>query len=427
MSPVELPREPAERNGVPEGEWPCESAIAAEVVSLGEFIAIDEPGAAPLLGDADGMLIPEGGDVMVYGDGGAGKTTLLFDLAFHLAAGRPWLQIPVARPARILLIENEGPRPLLRQKLRRKLDAWSGPAPDGRISILERPWATVTFASEAWRQQLAQIVREHRIDVLIAGPLTRLGMDAAGTLQETAAFMRLVDEVRRQSQRLLTVVLVHHENRAGTVSGAWEGAGDTLLHMQAAGNGHSVLYVQKARWASAYHHKTLKLAWADGEGFELEGDRDYVAEIRALLTEHPWRTVKEICAPADEGGIGAGEKMVRDVLDTHSELFELRTGDASKEVGRAGNAKVYGLRSALSAHDAEGALQGGAAGMSASASPLKGRRHTRAPHTDQPNSALSPERRADGDQPGWPRSDDELQAMIDNEDDLLIDQDGEPR
>ena len=43
-------------------------------------------------------LIPEGGDVMIYGDGGASKTTLGIDLACHLAAGDDWLGIAVPRP-----------------------------------------------------------------------------------------------------------------------------------------------------------------------------------------------------------------------------------------------------------------------------------------------------------------------------------------
>jgi hypothetical protein len=384
---------------------------AAMIVPLEEFVAVEEPGAEPLLGDADGALIPEGADVMIYGDGGAGKTVLQFDLGFHLATGQQWLGIPVARESRLLLIENEGPRPLLRQKLRRKLKAWTGPPLEGRISVFEHPWTRFTFAEATWRELLADRIAELEVDVLFAGPLTRLGMDAAGTLQEVVEFMRLVGDLRERCGRLLTVILVHHENKSGAVSGAWEGAGDTLLHVEAAGNGHTLVHVQKARWASTFHHTTLKLAWTEGEGFELEGDRDYVLEVRTLLGERPWRTVKEIAAPVDEGGIGAGEKVIRDVLDTHSELFELRTGDAAKELGRTGNAKVYGLRSAVSAHDAEGALPGGAESMSASALPLKGRRHAGTPLSVKAGTA------SDVGRSNFfvGRSEAELQALVDAE------------
>ena len=84
--------------------------------------------------------------------------------------------------------------------------------------------------------------------MLIAGPLARIGMREAGTLEEVVAFMGLVVDLRRLCGRPLAVVLIHHENKAGAVSGAWEGSGDTLLHVESAGNGHTVLHVQKARW-----------------------------------------------------------------------------------------------------------------------------------------------------------------------------------
>jgi hypothetical protein len=106
--------------GLAEDPRAAEAAEELVVASLDGFIGVDEPGAEALLGDEDGALIPAGGDVMVYGDGGAGKTTLAVDLAFHWAAGDDWLGIPVPRPVSVLLIENEGPRALLRKKLRRK-------------------------------------------------------------------------------------------------------------------------------------------------------------------------------------------------------------------------------------------------------------------------------------------------------------------
>ena len=71
-----------------------------------EFAAIED-GADPLVGDSDNTLIPEGGDVMVYGDGGAGRDDVVLDLACHLAAGDDWVGFPVPRPVEVLLIENK--------------------------------------------------------------------------------------------------------------------------------------------------------------------------------------------------------------------------------------------------------------------------------------------------------------------------------
>lgn len=336
---------------------------APRVVPLEEFITTKETGAGAILGEPGNVLVPEGGDVMLYGDGGAGKTTLSFDLACHLAAGADWLGIRVPRPVRVLLIENEGPRPLLREKLARKVKAWQGPPLGGRISVLENPWGEFTFASEQWRETLAAVVGECEIDLVLAGPLTRIGMNTAGTLQEVNAFLKSVAEVRTACARRVTIGLVHHENKGGEVSGAWEGAGDTLLHVQAAGNGHTVVRVQKARWASSLHGRTLKLAWTEGEGFELEsgGERRPVEEIEALLRLVPWKTAKEIAAPTSSGGVGLNVDTVRQVLADHPGKFESRRGPAAKALGRHPSATVWRLtqkpRSTESTHGSVGGAE----------------------------------------------------------------------
>ena len=101
------------------------------IVSLDAFVRVEEEGASALVGTPDAALIPEGGDVMFYGDGGAGKTSLAVDLGCHLAAGDAWLGMPVARPVAVAIVENEGPRPLFRAKLKRKRRRVEGLRPRG--------------------------------------------------------------------------------------------------------------------------------------------------------------------------------------------------------------------------------------------------------------------------------------------------------
>lgn len=323
-----------------------EAVGEVQLTSLEDFAEFEEKGAGALVGSEDDVLIPEGGDVMFYGDGGAGKTTLSIDLACHLASARDWLDIPVGRAARVMLIENEGPRPLFRKKLRRKLAAWDGPGLEGRVCVLEAPWGEFSFAPRAWRDRLAELVADKEIDVLMVGPVTRAGMDEAGTLQQVRDFMTLVADVRKRSGRRLTVILVHHENKGGTVSGAWEGSGDTLLHVGARGHGLTALHVQKARWSSTHHKTTLELAWTAGEGFLLKGERDYVTEIEEILGDGKPRTVAEIAAPKEstaKPGIGARPERIRETLEGSPDRFESRTGERAKEVGRNPNAIVWGL------------------------------------------------------------------------------------
>jgi hypothetical protein len=301
---------------------------ALRFVSLQEFIDVDEDGASALLGDDENVLIPEGGDVMFYGDGGVGKTTMNVDLAFHLAAGDPWLAVPTVRPLRVGIIENEGPRPLFRAKLRRKSAAWSGLPLEDRIVLLEEPWAQASLDDPDMRVALADAIRELELDVVMIGPVTRSGMNEAGTLPQIRDYMDLVGEVRSASGRRVTFVLVHHENKGGDVSGAWEGAVDTLFHVQAQGNGRTRLFVQKARWSAKHHKQTFALLWSDGEGFTIEDKPGVTAEtmaeeLRAVVREIPggsWTKIRaRITGNAGEAAV------VRDRLLADGEIVNIPT------------------------------------------------------------------------------------------------------
>jgi hypothetical protein len=94
-----------------------------------------------------------------------------------------------------------------------------------------------------------------------SGPSPAPDLNDAGTLQEVRDFMLLVQDVRQLAERQVTFIVVHHESKGGKVSGAWEGAGDTLLHVQAQGHGRTRLYIRKARRAFGYHATALNLTW----------------------------------------------------------------------------------------------------------------------------------------------------------------------
>jgi hypothetical protein len=295
-------------------------------VRVRDFAAVDEPGARVIVGEDNDALIPEGGDVVVYGDGGAGKTTLAVDLACHVAAGAGWLGIPVPNPRRVLLLENEGPRPLFRRKLKAKLADWGGPPVELFLRVIEEPWGELSFSDPEDRAELAARIAELECDVLIAGPAVRLGMEEAGTLQQVRDFMLLVAEVRKLSKRPLTVILVHHENKRGQVSGAWEGAPETLLQVQGQGNGRTRLFIQKARWSSTYHGKAFNLLWTDGQGFEVEEkhevtDEERVEQIHGVLADFPgcaWNKVLD----ASTGGSDHLAR-VRDAMLARGEIVNV--------------------------------------------------------------------------------------------------------
>lgn len=275
------------------------AGVALEPVEA--FAAVDEPGAEPLAqATAGGAAIANGSLVLVYGTGGAGKTTLVLDLCFALANGDDWLGIlePV-RPLRVTVIENEGPRPMFRQKLRDKLAATPGFA--GSILVQTEPWARFTFESQELRASLAEAITAARTDLLVVGPLSRVGMKGGGTLDQIADFEKLMNGVRDLVDHPFAVLLVHHENRAGQISGAWEGVPDTLVHVQGQGHGRTRVHWQKARWSSELHGTTTQLVWAPGETFTVEEkpeitDETIATGIIAAVRDNPgasWSKVRD--------------------------------------------------------------------------------------------------------------------------------------
>ena len=145
----------------------------------------------------------------------------------------------------VLLLENEGPRPLYRRKLERKLATWTGPSTKGRLHVWQSPGAKAGFGTLEQRQQLAAAIAEHQIDVLIAGPAYP-ARDGRGRNPPTGPRLHAARPDRaRTLQRPLHVLLLHHENRGGHVSGAWEGAGDTLSTSRPKGTARPGSYFQK--------------------------------------------------------------------------------------------------------------------------------------------------------------------------------------
>nr|MBA2642810.1 AAA family ATPase [Actinomycetota bacterium] len=297
-----------------------------EVEDAEAFAAVDEPGAEPLVVSDGGCVIPVGGFVLVYGDGGAGKTTACIDWAVHFAAGTPWLGIlEPARPLRILVVENEGPRPEFRRKLRRRLDAWNelegalGLPLDGRLGVLSEPWAALTLREESHRAALAQVLAD--VDLVIAGPLSGLGTEGGGTLDEIRGFTALMQEVRELTGHPVAFLLVHHENKAGSISGAWEGSTDVTIHVQPQGHGRTRVYWQKVRWCSALHQTTTHLLWADGDSFIVE-EREEITEAtiaEAILTaarERPgetWTKIRErVKGKSTTDATAVRDRLIRD-------------------------------------------------------------------------------------------------------------------
>jgi hypothetical protein len=237
-----------------------------------EFAHATELGSDPLVkSHLGGVALAAGGSMLMYGEAGVGKTTLAIDMAVSFAAGDSWLGIlEPTRRLRVSVIENEGPRSQFRNKLADRLLPLD-PADPLVLDVLEDPWPQFSFADSEHRASLGAHLEQQQTDILVAGPLSRLGMEGAGTLDDVRRFDEFLLDLRRLVSSKFAIVLVHHPNRAGNPSGAWEGAVDTLLRVRGR-RGATRLNWEKCRWSSELHRTSTTLAWAPDGSYEVRAD-----------------------------------------------------------------------------------------------------------------------------------------------------------
>jgi AAA domain len=275
----------------PAGDVAAGSSFRA--VPLSAFLSADDEIPEPLVGDDDTRMLTPGSTLVFYGEGGSSKTTLLVDLAYHLAAGVDWIGFPIGRAVNVLILEDEGPKAEFQRKLRRKRDSWPHGDVDGRVFVHSEPWASIDLRRDQHVEGLAAELDAHQVDVLIAGPIRRLGLDGGGTPAETVAFMGLLGRVRDVARLPVAIVCAHHENKGGDISGAFEAEFDTVVHVKPDGRDRTQLSFRKARWSSKIHRSRATLAWTAGEGFELvesdlDEDRTAAARDAAELDALNW-------------------------------------------------------------------------------------------------------------------------------------------
>jgi hypothetical protein len=271
---------------------------------LAGFLEHPYPNAEPLLGEAGTIYLAAGSLLLVYGAEGSGKSTWTVDAVAHLAAGIPWLGIPVPRPVRFVVIENEGPPGLFQAKLAAKASSWDGPAWTDNVTVYAAPWGGFSVADPDARAALAAHCDEHTIDVVVANPTLGLGVAGSGRPDETQQFMDWLVQCGLKSTRAFW--LLHHENKAGQISGDWGRHPDTKVQLQLDGNRpRTKLVWEKTRWASLPadgHPKAVMLDWVPAtQGYtvvELDTvgatDDELRARIDAFLAEHPWSSTTAI-------------------------------------------------------------------------------------------------------------------------------------
>jgi hypothetical protein len=291
------------------------------------------------------------------GSGGHGKTTFDIDAFLHMAAGVDYPPWTVPSPVATLILENEGPEELFAEKLEQRLATFPHDL-KARLAVCTFDWGGFSLANEEHRQQLLEELAVHDYDLIFGDPLDSLGIAGVGSPEDTREFLKLMK--RTGLHRSVAWWLNTHPRKEKTndeldeVAGAWGGKPDSVFLLRRLAGDRMQLRQPKLRWARRGRGPTLLFDFdPDQERFtylgeESDEERDYDAEIKALLEDGKWRTPKEIAAPqkpkTGEPGIGANVDIVKAVLAEHVDVFESRTGDAAKAVGRSASATVWQLR-----------------------------------------------------------------------------------
>jgi Bifunctional DNA primase/polymerase, N-terminal/AAA domain len=284
---------------------PPEPERQYEFCGLDDFLKHPFPQAEPLLGEAGQCFLAVGSLLLVYGADGAAKSTWTIDGIAHMAAGQTWLGIPVPRPVRFLVIENEGPPALFQQKLSEKAETWEGESWRQNVMIYADPWGAFSFADVGARAALTAFCDQHKIDVVVANPTLGLGVAGSGKPEETQSFMDWLVECGLKSSRAFW--LLHHENKAGQISGDWGRHPDTKVQLQADGRQpRTRLIWEKTRWAvlpTEEQPKSCMLEWIiETKGYRpveiAVGATDGELEARLVLylIEHPLSTTNNVTA-----------------------------------------------------------------------------------------------------------------------------------
>jgi len=298
-----------------------------------EFVAKERGKPRPaLLGAGSDCLLPVGALGFLDGAGGSGKSTLAIHATAHLGAERrdpdkdreAWLGIPVRpEPVRVAFIENEGPRDRFRDKVQSFSEDWHRQGQTdflANVVFLEEPWGDFSFADEGLRRELREFVVESRVELLVANPLGRLGMAGVGTPEEVQAFVGLLRAVGMGDD--LAVLLLHHPNKQGQLSGAWDRDPDLILRLSSDPyKRRTTLRFAKTRWGDG-GRAPLPLLWLppdSGVGYTVVAQgsvqaraasrADKRAAVLAFVREHPRKS-----SLAVEDGVGGSRPLVDAML-----------------------------------------------------------------------------------------------------------------
>jgi len=173
----------------------------------------------------DGLLV-HGTVAVFYGQPGLGKTWLLLQLAHAIAAGRPWLDIPIPSPCTVGFISLELPRYYIGDRFIALSS--SDPAALSRIHIVCRPTlkGQIDLLHPLTLPALLAWIRDLEIQVVVLDPLSRAHSVNENAAQEMGQVLSIAEQLAASGP---LVILNHHEGHPNPELGSQHPRGSSRL------------------------------------------------------------------------------------------------------------------------------------------------------------------------------------------------------
>lgn len=165
-------------------------------LSLNAFMALKTDRTAPVIPG----LLDHQDRVVVVGGEGDGKTELAFQVGLALICGQhPFTRTQIP-PGRVVICDLENPETNLQRRLRRLIriaDQFAGWTP-GNLAIWAKPGGIdLTKPRDAFK--LADVIRKHKPDLVIVGPLYKAGTESEdGSTYPHAQVCKFFDQMRER-------------------------------------------------------------------------------------------------------------------------------------------------------------------------------------------------------------------------------------
>ncbi len=149
-------------------------------------------------------ILPIGSTLMCAAEGGVGKTTFWYDIAKHVALGKPWSNLKTSKQ-KVLVVQVDEPRRDIREKIK-KLNFWE--VPRGQITWLTR------WNFNQTRQLLAHIEKEE-YGLVIIDSITASSVEIDRTSSEAGNHIYKFRNYAERAKHPVSFVFIHHLAKSG--------------------------------------------------------------------------------------------------------------------------------------------------------------------------------------------------------------------